>query len=251
MAMLATARAHPESFDISIRTTVVKLGKSSYLMPNNPDQIRLTCFYYPAFLVKQMVDPGLKGSMWVTILPTSGGRRPACGSSHDSGEWSLADDGWYFVGAKGMLCFLEASDGEDGAMLTRVVDTATQKKIFEDSVSFWHLRRLKSPMEFARTANGTLLMRYRRSVEAKCSLVKDGDACWDKVRNQFGLMKAPVPRCSGYQQRGEREWKVGDAGVPPEDEGTPSAIVYPVEVTFSGQPKVKVVSGAVWCSAAD
>ena len=250
-ATLLTAGACAEAFDKPIRTTVVKLGRSSYLMPNNPDRIHLTCFYYPGFLVKQMVDPGLKGSMWVTLLPIADEHRPACRSSHDSGEWSLADDGWYFVGAKGMFCFLEASDGENGAMLTRVVDTTTRKKMFEDSVSFWHLRRLKKPMEFWRTASGALLMRYRRSVEGRCSIVRDGNACWDKIRNQFGLMNAPIPKCSGYRQRGEREWKVGDDGVPAEDERTASAIVYPVEVTISAQPTIKVVGGPVWCSAVD
>ena len=250
-AMLVTAGACAESFDRPIRTTVVQLGRSSYLMPTNPDQIRLTCFYYSGFLVKQMVDPGLKGSMWVKLLPTSNGIVPECRNSHDPGEWSLADDGWFFIGAKGRFSFLEASDGEDGAMLTRVVDTTTRKKIFEDSVSFWHLRRLKSPIEFARTADGALLMRYRRSVEATCSIVKGGKACWDKVRTQFGLANAPIPECSGYRQRGAREWKIGDEGVPPEAETTPSAIVYPVNVTLSSQPTVKVVGGPVWCSAAE
>jgi hypothetical protein len=220
-------------------------------MPNNPDGIHLTCFYYPGFLVKQMVDPGLKGSMWVTLLPIADGHRPACRSSPDSGEWSLADDGWYFVGAKGTLCFLEASDGEDGAMLTRVVDTTIRKKIFEDSVSFWHLHRLKTPMEFSRTVDGALLMRYRRGVEVTCSIVKDGDPCWEKIRKQFGLKSAPVPKCNGYRQPGQREWKLGNVGIPPADERTPSAIAYPVEVTFSGDLSAKVVSGPVWCSAAE
>ena len=52
---LSTSGAVPplESFDKPIRKTVVNLGRSRTIMPNYPARIKLSCFYYPGFMVKE------------------------------------------------------------------------------------------------------------------------------------------------------------------------------------------------------
>ena len=73
--------AHTESFDKPIRKTVVNLGRSPYLMPNNPDRIQLSCFFYQDFMVKELNDPGVKGVRSVTVTPTIKESAPlSCGA---------------------------------------------------------------------------------------------------------------------------------------------------------------------------
>lgn len=250
-AAVATLGACASSFDKPIRTTVVNLGRSAYLMAKSPERIQLTCIYYSSYFVKQLDDPGLKGTQWVTITHVVDGRFPICKASHSSTERFLAKDGWFFMGIKGPLYFLEAPDGENGAMSVRVVDSKTGKNVFEDSVLFWNSGRLPHMLEFTPSSDATVLVRYRRSVQAKCSIPKDGARCWGEIRRRFGLAVAPVPKCVGYRQEGQKDWVVGDEGVPPDEITAPSVIAYPVEVNLSAGREIKVIRGSIWCSAPD
>jgi hypothetical protein len=47
-----------ESFDKPVRKATVNLGRSPYLMRNDPRPIQLSCFYYPDFIVKELDNPG-------------------------------------------------------------------------------------------------------------------------------------------------------------------------------------------------
>lgn len=60
-----------EDFDKPLRMIDVNLGKSRYLMPRSSSRILLSCYYYPGFMVKELNDPGLKGTRWVTITPAA------------------------------------------------------------------------------------------------------------------------------------------------------------------------------------
>jgi hypothetical protein len=234
--------AHTESFDKPIRKTVVDLGRSPYLMPNNPDRIQLSCFFYQDFMVKELNDPGLKGVRWVTVTPTIKENVPPCRVAHASSERYMARGWWSFEGVKGSLLFLEAADGDsNGGMPFRVLDLETGKKIFEDSA------RGNGHLEFVHTTDGTLSLRYLRVVGGDCSIPKDGMSCWNKFRRQYGLATATVPKCSGYRVEGEKEWAAGDEGVPPDDISTASAIAYPVVVELFPRPSIKAVPGPVKC----
>src|SRR6202012_1959234 len=111
------------------------LGQSPYLRPSTSSHISLFYSYYAAFMVKELDDPGLKGTLWVTVTPIHNGHCPVCQRSHGSLERFIAKDWWSFIGVKGQLLFLEAADGEDDGMPFRILDLKTGKKIFEDSVS--------------------------------------------------------------------------------------------------------------------
>src|SRR5208337_706491 len=225
-----------ESFDKPVRKTVVNLGRSPYLMPNSPSRIQLSCFYYQDFMVKELNDPGLKGVRWVTVTPVINEDAPACRLAHASTERFMAKEWWSFEGVKGSLLFLEAADGgSNGGMPFRILDLETGKKIFEDS-ALWN-----GHLEFVRTTDETVSLRYLRVVGGDCSIPKDGMSCWSKFRKRYGLAIAAMPKCTGYRHEGEKEWVVGDEGVPPKEINTPSAIAYPVVVELFPRPSIRAV----------
>jgi hypothetical protein len=234
--------AAAESFDKPVRKTIVSLGWSPTLMPNNRRRIQLSCFYYPTFMVKELNDPGEKGTQWVTIDPILTGHTPSCSQSHGSSNHFVAKDGWYFIGAKGLLLFFEAADGTSGGMPFRILDSKTGKKIFEDTV-WW-----EDHLKFVTKPDGKLAIKYLRLVEGDCSLPKDGMSCWNKFRQQYGLAVDTPPECTGYRREGEKEWVVGDEGEPTEERTTASAIAYPVLLEFSPHPSIRAVPGTVKCS---
>ena len=238
------AVAPGESFDPVVRKTIVNLGRSRYLMPNDTSRILLSCFYYPEFMVKELNDPGLKGIRWVTILPIASQSAPACRLAHSSKERFWAKTWWSFMGVKGPLIFLEAADGENGGMPFRILDIKTGKKIFQDSA--WGTGGLA----FAHSSDGGISAKYLRVVgeSESCSIPKDGLNCWNKFRKHYGLMGAEVPKCSGYRNEGKKERAVGTYELPPEEITTASVIIYPVEVTLFPRPKIKPVNGSIACN---
>ena len=232
-----------ESFDKPVRKTVVNLGRSPYLMPNNPARIHLSCFYYQDFMVKELNDPGLKGVRWVTVTPVINEDAPACRLAHASTERFMAKEWWGFIGVKGSLLFLEAADGDENqGMPFRILDLKTGRKILEDS-AWWN-----GHLEFLRTTDETLSLRYLRVVGGDCSIPKGGMSCWSQFRRKYGLPMATAPKCEGYRVEGEKEWAVGDKGVPPAEIDTPSAIAYPVVVKLFPRPLIRPVPGPVKCS---
>jgi hypothetical protein len=234
--------ASAESFDKPVRKTVVNLGWSPALMPDNRRRIQLTCFYYPTFMVKQMIDPGEKGPQWVTIADIPDGRVPTCRRAHDPAERFIDEGLWFFAGAKRSLVFMVAADGSSGGMPFRILDSKTGKKVFEDS-EWW-----KDHLKFVTKPDGKVAIKYLRLVEGDCSLPKDGMSCWNKFRQQYGLADDKVPGCTGYRHEGEKEWVVGDAGERPEPITTASAIAYPVVLEFFPRPSIRAVPGPVKCS---
>jgi hypothetical protein len=232
-----------ESFDKPVRTTIVNLGRSPYLMPNNPARIQLSCYYYQNFMVKVLNNPGLKGVRWVTVTPVINEDAPACRLAHTSKERIMAKAWWSFEGVKGSLLVLEAADGDgNGGMPFRILDLETGKKLFEDS-AWWN-----GHLTFVHTTDEPESLRYLRVVGGDCSIPKDGMNCWSKFRRRYGLVIATVPKCTGYRHEGEKEWVVGDDGVRPEEIDTSSAIAYPVVVKLFPRPSIRAVPGSVKCN---
>lgn len=232
-----------DSSDGPLKKTEVDLGQSSYLRPSATNHILLSCFYYPTVMVKQLLDPGVKGVLWVTITPISNARTPECRRSHGPTELFIARGWWGFIGIKKQILMLEAADGEDGGMAVRFLNLKTGRILFEDSVALGD-----STIDFAPTQDGRMSMRYLRVVHGDCSIVKDGMSCWSKFRRRYRLATATVPKCTGYRQEGEKEWVGGDEGVPPAKEQTPSAITYPVEVELFPRPVIRALPGPIKCT---
>lgn len=238
------AGSQTESFDKPIRKTVRRLGTPTYPTPGHPDWIRLSCFYYRDFLVKQLVYPAVKGSQWVSIAPVDNKSASACQTTHSPRERFVTQDGWFFMGVKGSFLLLEAPDGDENAgMPFRVIDTKSGDKLFEDSEGG------SSRMGFAHTPDGNVLLRYVRRLGGDCSIPKDGMSCWRKFIGHYGVLLATAPECVGYRREGDKEWTTGDEGVPPEDISVPSSIDYPVAVDLFPHPSIRAVPGPVQCFA--
>jgi len=225
-----------ESFDEPLRKMVVDLGPSPSQgqLPGSRFRVKLSCSYYPAFVIKELDDDGLKGTRWVTIVPVSDGQVPACRRSHGSKDRFIAQEWWSFIGVKGSLLFLEAADGDDNqGMPFRVLDLKTGKKIFEDS-AWWD-----GHLEFAHTPDGKMSLSYLRVVGGGCSIPKGGTSCWNKFSEKFGLPLAAAPKCTNY---------LGEPTITAEDAEARSVIAYPVAVELFPQPSIKAVPGPVKCS---
>jgi hypothetical protein len=85
--------ARAESFDKPLHKTVLDLGRSQYLTRNDTKHVTITCFYYPRFMVKQKIDPGLKGAELIAITPVQPGHIPKCARAHQLGEKEFKEQG--------------------------------------------------------------------------------------------------------------------------------------------------------------
>jgi hypothetical protein len=220
-----------EPFDKPVKKTVVNLGRSQYLMPESDQRVKLTCSYYPNFTVKEVNDPGWKGSKMLVVVPTSFAQSPECNRKRVPGDHLLRGGDSYFGGVKGDLVFLTDFDSTDGGMLFTVFDSKTGSKVFQDQAAFREHSGERSEIDFVRASGEQLTLRYMRVFAGDCSVAKDGIACWNKIRQRAGLVHAPMPACKDSE--------------PPD--GAPSAIGYPVEVTFIPMPSVKVLGNPSWC----
>lgn len=236
--------AYAESFDKPVRQVVVNLGRSPYLMRNDPSRIQLFCLYYPAFMVKELNNPGLKGTRWVTVTPIFNDDAPKCQLAHAPTERFLAKEWWSFEGVKGSLLFLEAADGDgNGGNPFRVLDVKTGKKVFEDSVYFYRA----SHIEFVRTAGKEIKLKYLRVVGGDCSIPKDGSSCWSQFRKHYGVVFEAVPACMGYLKAGDKEGAMAPDGTVLAPAESTSVVAYPVLVTLLPHPMITPVSGPVKC----
>jgi hypothetical protein len=71
-------------FDIPMKKKVVDFGPSPYY-PGGNVRIKLSCYFYPSFMVKEY-DEGQEGAEWLAIVSFEEGITPACTQSHLVGE---------------------------------------------------------------------------------------------------------------------------------------------------------------------
>src|SRR5208282_5469157 len=95
---LASQTKPADSFDTPLQRKVVDLGPSPYGFAG---RVKLSCYFYPTFMVKEKDDPGLKGAA-PAIVPTKKGMVPPC-TWDDALEHGFIKEGGYFQGAKGDL----------------------------------------------------------------------------------------------------------------------------------------------------
>jgi hypothetical protein len=232
------AKPSRSPFDRPLSKKVIDLGPSEFYEPRFRVRNTLTCFYYPRFMVKQL-DFGQKGAEWDAIIPAAGSNEPRCEQTKGDGEIRL-DQNWsgYFAGAVGNLVFLDASDGLNGSMAFRVIesengrevlrDTARRKYRIKDNKLVWEGQRL----HIVRRRNGSPVLTYTRAYFAQCPLPKGGAGCWNKIRAETGLKQPTTPVC-------DQQFK--------EDPDDPSVIFYPVTVELELNPRPIPVLGRVRC----
>jgi hypothetical protein len=241
LALVASSSA--DTFDAPLKKQVVDFGLSASNLPGGRNfRVKLYCWSYPAFMIKELDDEGEKGAQWTSIVPIRGAAIPPCDRAHAGGETLIEPEwGGYFHGVEGNLVFIDADDGTDGGMPFVVFDFRTRKKIFEDSAYTSRMWRAAthSPFDEMRVRaapNEGVLLTYLRVVEADCDLHLEGHACWEKVREKLALKSDRPPVCSGYEKISSR-WV--------------SAVAYPVEVSLFPQPSTKTIAGPVKCRPVD
>ena len=230
-------------FDTPIRTSIVDLGPSPYYPGLKPPHIRLSCFVFSQFVVKEY-DEGQKGAEWLAIVPLTTQDHGQCAQSHVAGERVIDGGEWcgYFKGVKRNFVFFNACDGTNGGLPFAVYDSRTGKKVFEDSAydwSRWGQKAEDSPfsrLRISKVQAGPLLLKYLRVVEAECDLHIEKASCWDRLRVKLDLRSTKIPFCSGYQN-------ISGEAV--------SMVAYPVSVYLAFPPVVKTIAGPVRCWAPD
>jgi len=154
-------------------------------------EVTTTCHYYAHYMVKQ-VDEGEVGAAQISILPTDGKHKPKCERANAAGEKVINPADWagYFKGVKGDFVFVDAADGNQGAMGVAVFDK-DGKKLFDDLI--------KGDFHAVDVAGATLTLKYQRAFAGPCSVAKDGAACWAKVASAAQVAATPAPDCAkGY-----------------------------------------------------
>jgi hypothetical protein len=235
------------TFDTPIREVTVKLGWSQSLMANDRRPVELHCHYYPSFVVKEELDPAVKGAVWIAVAPSTDTKTPQCRTASAAGQRRLRDEE-YFSGVKSKYIFLQAADGLNEGIEFVVIDQPTGRKIFQD-VALSSRRRYIPDLRFDRTAAGDITIAYRRVVVTRCSIPQSGITCWRAIRHRYAIPLSPIPKCVGYQQPGEPESKANDLDSLLEPRATNSAIAYPVLVSLAPRPKTASTAGPVRCNA--
>lgn len=218
--------ARGESFDSPVHQRVLDLGRT-------PDgRARLTCDYYPSFMVKEL-DLGEEGASWIAIVPARAGHLPICTRSHGSAEKIIPGHDWcgYFQGAKQNFVFLSACNAYNGGMDFAVYDVRTGTRIFEDTA----VDSVSEGPRFMRAPDGGLTLLYSRIAVFACTLPREQATCWSQIEGKLGLKNAAVPECIAYEKQ-----------------MTGSVIAYPVEVPLSlapdlRTPQVQAVAGEIRC----
>jgi hypothetical protein len=153
VSSLSQTDSFQATFDTPIEKKVVNFGLSSGNPPGGQSMhIKLSCYVYPSFMIKEYNDEGMKGAEWMSVTRIAGQQIPlAVGSmvpvKRFSGRRAASGLG-YFRGVKGDYVFFDAADGFNGGIPFSVRDSKTGKKVFEDSAyegSNWNPKPEPSP----------------------------------------------------------------------------------------------------------
>jgi len=209
-SLLAQTDSPDATFDTPIEKKVVDFGLSSGNPPGGQNmRIKLSCYIYASFMIKEYNDKGMKGAEWMSITPITGQQAPPCSREHGPGEKVFKEEGderlGYFRGVKGDYVFFTAADGINGGMPFSVHDSNTGKVAFADSAywgGMWNKPPEPSPFNDLRVTSvpgQPLTLTYLRVVATECDLhLWKKDACWGRVRREFGIKDAQMPTCTGY-----------------------------------------------------
>ena len=254
--LILNTLAFAGSFDKPLSKKVVKLGHSA---SNEKTRRKVTCYYYPGFMVKE-VDLGEKGAERLAIVP-AGKTAVSCVRARTRTEKMINPDEWsgYFKGVKGNLVFFDADDGWNGGVGFAVYNAKTVKKIFEDVAL--------GELTFSDASGPDVSIAYTRVVDGGCNLPKDQDACWSSIQKKLSLDAAAAPDCkAGYEKSAQEMAKARCAANPKADpecmdkelplarqqaSDASSVISYPVSVVLSPNPAVKPLAGDVRCWPSD
>jgi len=122
---------------------------------------------------------------------------PICTKDNVPGEIVIPSDVWggYFRGVKSSYVFFDPDDGYNGTTQFGVFDARTGKKLFEDAAEGGD-DKIRS-IEVLGTA---LRFRYRRAYVAPCSILKEGQKCWEAIKSTVTTKPVAMPDCASQFQ---------------------------------------------------
>lgn len=219
-------------FDQPLRHESVKIAAD----PQAHGKGVLNCFYYPQLMIKEASYDDDKGASLLAFT-TLQKRDPTCELAAGEYEKQIENWGGYFLGVKENYVFFTGDDldgnGTPFAIYTRLGD-----RLLMDS-GVLHAVELTTPArdpEARPWYENPLVLRYRRSYLASCSLRIDESACWKTIQRLTGLAQAAPPSCSAAYEAQEKSYPAQKASI----RSAPSYIDYEVEATLDERGVIRI-----------
>ena len=222
-------------------------------LPRNPDNpqanAELRCFSYPNLMVRQIYR-GEIGAELALIRNEPGKPVPACKTGATDGEIEIRDyvpflgELGYFEGKFGNYLIFSAAESTQGATGFWVY-SLHGNKLFADLVDATHFDIRSLSITAGKESRKLLQLRYRRVLEAQCSLYSGEAECWRDIRQSTGL-KGKAPSCREDYQKYLKSIPATDRRKGRE---TPSIVEYDVEAIIDRATvsRLAPVSGAIRC----
>jgi hypothetical protein len=147
----------------------------------------------------------------------------------------LKTQGYVFAGRKGPYLLFEAAD-PNGAVPFKILAASDGRPVYSDATTGGGFQSID-------IAGGALHLRYTRGFNGRCSILKDGQACWTKMAQEGRfpptLVQAspPMEACASIYQTTK---------TPADD---PNIISYNVDILVDGSGRTQLKSvGAPECA---
>ncbi|MBT2116774.1 hypothetical protein KK141_05830 [Dyella sp. LX-66] len=219
------------------------LREQHLTLPPGPDdssqegQPKLSCWYYPGLMVKELGLDGIKGAAQLSMVSTStSGAEPACRRENIDGEHVVDMRDWsgHFRGVRQGYVFFGGDDGVNGGDGFAVYDSSNTKVFADvaDALSSIEPMLPRRDPQLRPWYYSPLLLNYRKVYVAPCSMRSEPARCWALVKRATGLAQSTAPDC-------ETAYKAEEKTTPPDGLDSlrkdPSVIVYAVEAVIDGQ----------------
>ncbi len=212
----------PDQFDKPASVRSIK--------PKADDSTEIRCTYFADLMIRETVDG--PSSENAAIVPNA---KAPCTAKAGAGETVLDTAGMTFDGRRGSYLLFSDLDPH-GATGFLVIDTKSGRIVFRDSA-------LSHPvLQGLALENGSLRLRYRRGVNAPCSLMQNAKACWTQMIGENLIPKdMPAPSADICKDAYARDKAPRD---------NPSIVVYATEVAIDAGGTAKTLSrGAIGCDS--
>jgi hypothetical protein len=212
----------PDQFDKPLSLQTVK--------PKPDDSTEIRCTYFPDLMLRETQDgPSSENAAIVRNA------KSPCTAKAGPGETILDTNGMTLDGRRGAYLLFSDLDPH-GATGFVIIDAKSGKILLRDAA-------LSNPvLQNLALDNGNLRLRYKRGINAPCSLMQNAQGCWAQLVKEKLVpadLKAPPGQiCSDAYARDNA----------PRD--NPSIVVYETEVVIDAGGSTKVLSrGAVQCES--
>lgn len=223
--LLAGTQADAQTPDLFDKPAAVRSVK-----PKPDDSTEIRCTYFSDLMVRETQDGPESENAAIVRNPNA-----VCKAGAVAGEILLDTAGMTLDGRKGSYLLFSDLDPH-GATGFVIIDTKTGHILLRDAA-------LSHPvLQNLSLENGSLRLRYKRGVNAPCSLMQDAKKCWSQLVTEklvpADLPAPPAQICSEAYGRDQAP------------RNNPSIVVYETDAIVEAGGKIRVLSrGAVGCES--